>query len=226
MKRFLSLFMLLNVVSITNAQLFPFFDEFEGDVLQPDREPSAWTEGPNGTTVSPFGVTSENSDLIIQNHGGYLGAFVYDTSVTNPDGIMVEDVSLRTQLRFLQSGIGTSFAAIAARGNTGEIYWGGPELGGNFLVGTADNVRGVVTLASIPFPDGLDVTEEDVILQLDVFGDQIDFSAYQLGNEMPIATFSSPSRSALSAERKATIGDRGERSAELEEGGGMIGPLN
>jgi hypothetical protein len=84
-----------------SAGLLPFTDQFDGDVTQSDRDPVQWSPGANSTGT----IDSQGGNLILENSGGFLGAFAFEASPLNPNReYFIEDVSLRTQLREWSEG--------------------------------------------------------------------------------------------------------------------------
>ncbi len=166
----------------------PFLDEFDDDVTATGRQPVQWfTSSINGT------LASDGDNLILENTGGDIGAWVFEVSNSNPDRVFeYGDVSVRSQLRMLEPGNGTSFASLmvkAATSTAGGIYWGGIQRNGQLSIGlTTNNGSNIITRDSLN--TSLDPIARDVVLQLDAIGDTITLSGFEVGDSTPAGTIS------------------------------------
>lgn len=154
---------------------FSFRDDFE-DGNMADGNPVTWAPGrASGGTREVIG-----GDLVMQ-HNDIAGTVVEGTS-------QLTDVSIRTQLRVLDAN-GWVFPAVFARStpnptrpSLGSFYWGGILGNGDIAIG---ETHGNSDTTWQQVPTSLDPFVADVVLQLDVEGDEISLTAWEEGQAEP-----------------------------------------
>ena len=164
------------------ARLIPFSDDFEdGDAA--DGNPVTWLEQAEGGLPGVREVL--NGDYIHQGPG-YFASFVHESS--EPPFGPVGGISIRTQLRVLDTDSGWVFSSLAAGGVTpgdgvaAQLLWGGVGANGELslgeFIGGANVTHASTRLAFNP-------VDTDVFLQLDVRGNSLSLTAWAEGSQKP-----------------------------------------
>ena len=168
-------------LSELNAQLLPFTDDFQdGDAT--DGSPVTWREQAEGGLP---GIREVQDGDYIQQGPGYFGSYVNESSV--PPFGPIGDVSIRTQLRVIDTDNSWVFSSLAAGGGTNDqgnvqLLWGGiRENGGLFLGEFFEGAN--VTHVSTEL--GFTPVDVDVHLQLDVRNNTLSLTAWADGSPKP-----------------------------------------
>ena len=135
-----------------------FYDDFSDGNLD------AWT---------PYEATTalvENDSLVISRAG---------FAAIDVDGLVLEDISLRTQLRIHNWGAITGIGVLL-RDSPADGYWSYITPDGECGFGTVDGT----TIASAD--TDFDVTQEDLMVQLDAIGNQLSLWVWRPTESMPV----------------------------------------
>jgi hypothetical protein len=143
------------------AGLLPFIDNFE-DGSATDGSPGTWLPGGSAEAVREV----VGGDYIL-SHTALASSFV--------EGSTTGDVSIRTQLRILETD-SFVFAAVFARSPSFASYFGGIRETGEIAIGESFAGGGITTRERV-FTE-LNPFTTDVLLQFDVIGDQISLTAW------------------------------------------------
>jgi hypothetical protein len=148
-----------------------FFEDFN-DGNAADGTPVSWLQVPG------FSGTFDASS------GDYFLAPSDRAIVTTVPALKLQDVSIRTQVRILEPSAprgGVELLARADRGTVTAILAGVNELGAAYIT------RSDVSCCFVRTDTALRPLEQDVIMQLDVFGPTLKMWAWPAGQPMPSA---------------------------------------
>ena len=158
----------------------PFFtDDFTDGQLQ-DGVPVKWRE-PEAWGLPLLMPTGDIVD------GEYVLTPAADNSTyASPDGLVLEDFSIRTQVRSVEPTNSFGFHLVFGRqdpqSRNANLYWGG--IGTDGLLATGRVVNNNIQIRRrmrMPY----NVNEDQVNLQLDVFGNTISLTAWPDGEDKP-----------------------------------------
>jgi len=161
--------------SVASAQgvtpFFPFKDLFDGPI--DDNRPVTWSP-----VYGPETLAVNHGDLILSTPASLVpGVFSLGSAVVMSDGafMVAENTSAQAVVRVSDP---FAFASIFAKGQTGPPAGDGiayvARIGGNGVLG-AEIFGGA---AAIELQTDLDPTTSDVVIKLDVIGNQIKASAW------------------------------------------------
>jgi hypothetical protein len=159
--------------SISNAGVLPFSDDFE-DGSATDGSPGTWVPG-----AAPRGTRHVvNGDYVV-SHTGLLSSYVEESDT------LVGDISIRTQLRILETN-SSAFAYVFARSPDAAAYFGGINSNGELAIGETTSSGGITTHIR-NFFTGIDPQTTDVLLQFDIIGNELSLRAWAEGSPKPVS---------------------------------------
>jgi hypothetical protein len=152
--------------NIADAQLLPFLDDFS-DGNTADGRPGTWLPVNNRI------VDAASGDLVLTHNAQF------STHIQELDGL--QDVSIRTQLRFIQLSKNQDAAILFARAGAGS-YWG--ELTSDGLLAYGEVAGGNVSVWEIR-STSFNPVAGDVLMQFDVIADRISLTVWPESSLMP-----------------------------------------
>jgi hypothetical protein len=168
--------LLLGAASVEAQDGYYFRDDFEDGNIG-DGKPAIWRQAGGGS------LRVQNGDLYIDNcvAGGNCGLGLW----AKGDWARYTDVSYRLQGRVLE---GIASIAFWGRSLDPRVYYGFVNTLGEQGIG--DTLNGVNNRVVLPFD--VDVAVDDVVMKLDLIGDEISMSAWRAGDaqiDLPVASF-------------------------------------
>ena len=172
--------LLITIATVTAQDGYYFHDDFEDEIIN-DFAPGNWHRG-NWAGNGQLIVEDEN--VLITNCG--VGGCALGMKDEHNQWAYYTDVSYRVQGRITE---GSGSIAIWGRSLDPRVYYGFVNTRGEHGIG--DTVHGFVnTRERLPFD--VEMAVDDVVMKLDIIGDEVSFSAWRAGDEpvdLPIASF-------------------------------------
>ena len=148
--------------ALASAQSLPFNDDFEDEI----KTNATWNRSVQNSSVT-------NGDLLL-SFNGLASATVRNTRD-------VGDVSLRTQLRFLD--LGFTFASLNSRQTGFPAYYGGIRDDGLLAIGKSDDMGNFTVDRSLD--TDLDPFTDNISLRFDVIGGDTSLTGWVAGTPEP-----------------------------------------
>ena len=167
------------VVAVVSLQAGVFVAPASGEIiLFDDFSNGSATDGDPATWHVPPQITIEDQSMVIRKNG------LAFSTLTDSEFQNMSDISVRTQVRLLEGAV----AGMAVRHHDGSANYNGgvfAPLPAHPLSQVAYLDRTDPLLEFGTTPVDFDITQQDVLLQIDAFGNQIKFWAWPVGTPMP-----------------------------------------
>ena len=167
---FILYFGAISAVADLHAVTLPFADNFD-DGSATDGSPGNWIQGGD-----PSATQSVINDSLVIASAGF-------NSPARLEGTLPPDLSILTQVRFLDSNAGSDAAALEARNGGEGFLIALLSVEGGLTIGSVIPQVGFSVLASGSAP--VDPVANETLLQFDAFGPDLALTAWEVGDPKP-----------------------------------------